>query len=287
MLTSTLDKQAWQWRDHSIEYTVSGEGNPIVLIHGFGASIGHWRKNIPVLAQAGYRVYALDLLGFGGSDKPIIDYNLDLWRDQIKDFWQDQIQEGTIFIGNSIGGLLALMLLSQYPQIATGAILLNCAGGLNHRPEELNLPLRLMMGGFSQLVGSPLLGQWLFNQVRQKSRIRQTLYQVYCDRDAVTDELVEILHEPSNDPNAQKVFASVLAADPGPKPKDLLDKIEHPLLVLWGDRDPWTPISGAKIYQDDPRIDFELIEGAGHCPHDENPTEVNEKILQWLKLKNL
>jgi len=287
MLTSTLDKQAWQWRGYSIKYTVSGKGAPILLIHGFGASIGHWRKNIPVLAQAGYRVYALDLLGFGGSDKPIIDYDLELWKDQIKDFWQDQIQEGTIFIGNSIGGLLALMLLSQYPQIATGAILLNCAGGLNHRPEELNLPLRLMMGGFSQLVGSPLLGQWLFNQVRQKSRIRQTLYQVYCDREAVTDELVEILHEPSNDPNAQKVFASVLAADPGPKPKDLLEKIEHPLLVLWGDRDPWTPISGAKIYQDDPLIDFELIEGAGHCPHDENPTEVNEKILQWLKLKNL
>jgi pimeloyl-ACP methyl ester carboxylesterase len=46
------------------------DGVPVLLIHGFGASVGHWRNNIPALAAAGYRTYAIDLLGFGGSDKP-------------------------------------------------------------------------------------------------------------------------------------------------------------------------------------------------------------------------
>ena len=67
----TLDK---------IRYTVAGEGQPLLLIHGFGASIGHWKKNIPVLAEAGYRVFALDLLGFGASDKAPLDYTLELWQ---------------------------------------------------------------------------------------------------------------------------------------------------------------------------------------------------------------
>jgi pimeloyl-ACP methyl ester carboxylesterase len=46
------------------------DGIPVLLIHGFGASVGHWRNNIPAYAAAGYRTYAIDLLGFGGSDKP-------------------------------------------------------------------------------------------------------------------------------------------------------------------------------------------------------------------------
>ena len=286
-LLKTVSKETWLWEGHNIRYSVTGEGKPLLLIHGFGACIGHWSKNIPVLAEAGYKVYAIDLLGFGGSDKAAISYSLELWQAQIKAFWDIHIQEKTVFIGNSIGGLLALLLVSEYPEIAAGGILINSAGGLNHRPEELNLPLRVVMGGFTQLVASPVLGKWLFNQVRQKSRIRQTLYQVYSDRQAVTDELVEMLYEPSNDPNAHKVFASVLTAPAGPRPSQLLAKVTHPLLVLWGDRDPWTPISGAKIYQDNDNIEFSIIKGAGHCPHDENPTEVNQKILRWLEGKDI
>jgi len=63
------------WQGHKIQYTVMGTGRPLVLIHG-SAAIGHWRKNIPVLAAGGYQVFALDLLGFGGSDKPALDYTL-------------------------------------------------------------------------------------------------------------------------------------------------------------------------------------------------------------------
>lgn len=55
----------------------------VVLIHGFGASVYHWRYNIPALVKAGYRVLALDLLGFGLSDKPMMEYSAETWRDQV------------------------------------------------------------------------------------------------------------------------------------------------------------------------------------------------------------
>jgi pimeloyl-ACP methyl ester carboxylesterase len=278
----------WPWRGHQICYTVEGSGRPIVLIHGFGASIGHWRKNIPALVEGGYRVFALDLLGFGASDKPQLDYTLELWEEMVADFWAAHIQEPAIWVGNSIGGLLALMVLAHHPAIASGGVLLNCAGGLNHRPDELNPPLRFIMGTFTRLVSSSLVGPFLFNRIRQRQQLRSTLKQVYCDHNAVTDELVELIYQPSCDPGAQKVFASILTAPPGPKPCELLPDIQQPLLILWGEADPWTPISGATLYQelahDQPqRVMFQAIADAGHCPHDERPEDVNRLILNWLE----
>jgi pimeloyl-ACP methyl ester carboxylesterase len=284
--TTQLEKLTWNWRGYKIQYTVQGSGMPLLLVHGFGASIGHWRKNIPVLAAGGYRVFALDLLGFGGSDKPALEYTVDLWQDQIKDFWEAQIQQPTVFVGNSIGGLLCLMVMANHPEIAAGGVLLNSAGGLSHRPDELLLPLRVIMGTFNRLVRSPQIGPFLFNLIRQKPRIRRTLLQVYRDSEAVTDELVDLLYAPSCDPGAQKVFAAIVTAPPGPRPTELLPKIQAPLLVIWGEADPWTPIAGAKVYQDltgSHNVRFLSIPNTGHCPHDERPEVVNPAIINWLE----
>lgn len=276
----------WTWQGHKIQYTVMGTGRPLVLVHGFGASIGHWRKNIPVLANAGYRVFAIDLLGFGGSDKAPINYSVEVWVELLKDFWTEHIQEPAVFIGNSIGALLSLIVLVEHPEIAAGGVLINVAGGLSHRPHELNPPLRIVMGAFNRFVRSPLTGKFVFNRIRQKAQIRRTLYQVYRDRTAVTDELVDLLYTPACDPGAQQVFASILTAPPGPTPVELLPKVERPLLVIWGADDPWTPITGAKIYEEARKNGKEIkivpIPNAGHCPHDEVPDVVNAQIVAWL-----
>ncbi|MDJ0675412.1 MAG: alpha/beta fold hydrolase [Calothrix sp. MO_167.B42] len=286
LTTDNLEKLLWNWQGYNIQYTVMGKGKPLVLIHGFGASIGHWRKNISVLANAGYQVFALDLLGFGGSAKAPIDYTMEVWVELLRDFWQVHIQEPAIFIGNSIGALLSLMVLAEHPEISTGGVLINSAGGLSHRPHELKLPLRVVMATFNKLVSHPITGKFLFNNIRRKSQIRRTLYQVYCDRNAVTDELVDLLYTPACDPGAQQVFASILTAPAGPAPDELLPKVKHPLLVLWGANDPWTPITGAKIYEqaqeDGKNIQVVPIANAGHCPHDEVPHLVNPQIINWL-----
>lgn len=283
---NSWSKQEWYWQGHKICYTVAGTGKPLLLIHGFGASIGHWQKNIPVLAAAGYQVFAIDLLGFGNSAKPPLDYTLELWQSQIKDFWSEHINQPTIFIGNSIGALISLMLVTNYPEISAGGVLINCAGGLNHRPGDLNPVLGMVMGGFTKLISNPATGKVIFDNIRRKSQIRRTLYQVYCDRSSVTDELVEMLYQPSCDPGAQRVFASVLTAPAGKSPTELLPFLQRPLLVIWGEKDPWTPVAGAKIYQEsaiaNSDVQFTIIPNAGHCPHDENPQAVNNKIINWL-----
>jgi len=284
-----LEKHAWTWQGHQIQYTVQGQGPPLLLVHGFGASSGHWRRNIPTLATAGYQVFAVDLLGFGDSDKPPLAYALELWEQQLQEFCQAFIGQPTVVVGNSIGGLLTLMLLADHQQLARAGVLLNCAGGLNHRPDELNPGLRLVMGTFTRLVSSPWIGPLVFNQVRQKHRIRSSLKQVYCSHDAVTDELVDLIYRPACDPGAQQVFASILTAPAGPRPTDLLPKIQQPLLVLWGENDPWTPIQGADVYRQlsqsatPPAVTFHAIPETGHCPHDERPEVVNPLVIEWLQ----
>jgi pimeloyl-ACP methyl ester carboxylesterase len=284
-----LEKHTWHWQGHTITYTVQGAGQPLVLIHGFGASLGHWRKNIPVLAAAGYQVYAIDLLGFGESDQPDMAYTLDLWQALLHDFWQAFIQTPAVYIGNSIGGLLTLMMLANHPSTARAGAVLNCAGGLNHRPEEMHPPLSWVMGAFTWLVSSKTVGPVVFNQVRRKGRIRSSLKQVYRNPEAITDELVEMLYTPACKPTAQKVFASIVTAPPGPRPGELLPTIQQPLLVLWGENDPWTPIQGATIYrqlaEDTTRptpVTFHSIPNTGHCPHDERPEVVNPLLVDWL-----
>jgi pimeloyl-ACP methyl ester carboxylesterase len=292
VITATsLEQRSWTWQGHTIPYTVRGEGQPLLLIHGFGASIGHWRKNIPVLAENGYQVYALDLLGFGGADKPALDYSLTVWQQQIEAFWAEKIQKPTVFVGNSIGGLVALMLMAYAPKITAGGVIINCAGGLNHRPKELNFPIRFIIGAFTGLVRSPVTGRFIFEQIRQKNRIRNTLKQVYRDHSAITEELVEILYQPSCDAGAWEVFASIVSAPPGPSPQELLPQIDRPLLVIWGEDDPWTPITGSVIYQERAKTSsntqFHPIAQAGHCPHDEHPETVNHLILRWLSETSL
>jgi pimeloyl-ACP methyl ester carboxylesterase len=212
---------------------------------------------------------------------------MELWEELVVDFWQEYINQPTVFIGNSIGALLSLMLVSKKPQISAGGVLINCAGGLNHRPHELNFALRQIMGVFTRIVASPRWGQFVFDRVRQKSNIRSSLYQVYPRREAVTEELVDIIYQPACDPGAQKVFASILTAPAGPTPEELLLHLDRPLLVLWGDKDPWTPIKGAKSFQDladaGQAIEVIPINDAGHCPHDEFPELVNPAIINWLE----
>ncbi|WP_404784067.1 alpha/beta fold hydrolase [Altericista sp. CCNU0014] len=288
-LHAALPRLSWQWRGFDLCYTVLGEGQPLLLIHGFGVTYAHWRKNIPALAEQGYRVYAIDLLGFGASEKPALDYSLELWQEMIRDFWQAQIQQPMVVVGNSIGALLGLMVLARYPDMAVGGILLNVAGGLNHRPDEFNLPLRIIMGIFAGVVQNPWIGPILFDRVRQKRRIRNTLKQVYGNPEAITDELVEIIYEPTCDPKAQKVFASILGAPPGPRVAELLPCIQQPLLVLWGEADPWTPIQGSQVFQEwatdrkESKLQVVAIPDTGHCPHDERPEIVNPLMIDWLK----
>lgn len=289
MQVQSIPGSYWQWQGHSIYYVRAGQSQkerpPLLLIHGFGASTDHWKKNIARLQQD-FEVWAIDLLGFGRSAKPNLSYNGDLWRDQLNDFVERVIDRPVVLAGNSLGGYCALYLAASRPETAAGLILLNCAGSFSE-PEVAQKPPFVVKDFSNRLIRSILLQPWanylLFQYVRQRSVIRKTLEKVYLDRSAVTDSLVEDIYRPSLDKGALEVFASVFKAPKGETNDLLLAKLACPLLMLWGEADPWMNARerGSLFRTYYPTLTEYYLQ-AGHCPHDEVPDRVNASILAWV-----
>ena len=277
----------WSWRGHSIYYVRAGQSQPssppLLLVHGFGASTDHWRKNIQGLS-AEFEVWAIDLLGFGRSTKADLVYGGDLWRDQLQDFITQVMGRPAVLAGNSLGGYASLCLAAQRPESAVGLILLNPAGPFTDaQPATKPDPFREVLFNLSRSVLLMPLPSWLlFQYVRQKSMIRQTLEKVYLDKTAITDELVDDIYRPSCDPGAATVFASVFKSPQGEKNDLLLRQLACPLLMLWGEGDPWMSgrSRGAKFREHYPQLTEYYLQ-AGHCPHDELPEQVNALIRDW------
>lgn len=290
VLTSTepISGQYWLWRDQKIYFVKAGHNSqrpPLLLVHGFGASTDHWRKNISELSQD-FEVYAIDLLGFGRSQKPAWEYSGDLWRDQLHDFITENIQRPTVIAGNSLGGYSSLCVAADYPQSIAGVVLLNSAGPFTDTNPLGAKKVSPMQKAIGQTMQGVLRQSWanqlLFTFVRQKSRIRSTLQKVYLDRSAVTEQLIEEIYRPSCDEGAAQVFASVFSTPQGKKVDELLKAIACPLLMIWGEGDPWmnSRARGAKFRDFYPALTEHYI-NSGHCPHDESPEIVNGLIRDW------
>ncbi|GIL88372.1 hypothetical protein Vretimale_15044 [Volvox reticuliferus] len=262
----------WKWRGHTIHYKTAGCGEPIVLVHGFGLSSFHYRRNIPMLAE-NYKVYAIDLLGFGKSSKPILQYSMELWRDLLLDFNAEFLGgKPAVMVGNSIGGLACLMVNAASPPDAIrGTVLLNSAGAMNNKGVIGDwrilavYPLLLLI---DFLLSIPAVSAALFNNVRTRDNIRQVLQNgVYRNPSNVDEELVEEVFAPSCDPGAREVFVSVITGPPGPKPWALMSDVKGPLLVLWGDKDTLTPADGPvgrflkALPERRPETTFKMLEG--------------------------
>lgn len=141
----------WRWTEtEKIRYASSGDGNkkaPIVMIHGFGSSADTWREQYAALAAAGHPVYGIDLLGFGGSDKPVeASYSINLWAGQVLDFVEEVVVkqghgESAILFGNSIGSLgemqppITLRVMHAPPPSIENPII--SASGQHHFPSSI------------------------------------------------------------------------------------------------------------------------------------------------------
>ncbi|MGB5975517.1 MAG: alpha/beta fold hydrolase, partial [Nodosilinea sp.] len=276
----------WYWRDQAIHYVVGGgdrpDRPPLLLVHGFGASTDHWRKNIEGL-QADFQVWAIDLLGFGRSAKPDWAYSGDLWQAQLHEFITEVIGRPAVLAGNSLGGYASLCVAANHPESAAGLVLLNSAGPFSTPDQTPPPPPNPIAKAVQSLMLQPLPSWLLFQYVRQPATIRRTLQQVYVDKTAITDQLVEDIRRPSGDPGAAKVFASVFKSRQGEKVDLLLQKLTCPLLMLWGEGDPWMNCrdKGAQFREHYPTLSEHYLQ-AGHCPHDEVPEQVNGLLKQWV-----
>ncbi len=294
------NQRNWVWRGWQTRYTYvrcqsncenmeghQSENAPMLLLHGFGASIGHWRQNISVLSQR-HTVYALDLLGFGASEKAIANYDVNFWVEQVYEFWQTFIQVPVILLGNSTGSLISIVANATYPDMVEGLIMINLPDP-GAQAEAIPPWLLPTVELIQNMVASPLLLRALFLIVRRPSVIRRWVKLAYSNPDLITEELVEILARPPRDRGASRAFCILFkimgSTKLGPSVKTVLPALKTPMLLIWGKQDLFIPpklANPSQFTQLNPHLQLIEVDNAGHCPHDERPEIVNHLILDWI-----
>jgi pimeloyl-ACP methyl ester carboxylesterase len=285
------NQRDWVWRGWQTRYTYLRasknlpDRSPVLLLHGFGASIGHWQHNLEFLALD-RTVYGVDLVGWGGSRKPDISYNIDLWVDQVYDFWQTFIGQPTILIGNSIGSLVALVAAARHPEMAVTTIMVSLPD-LSAEQELIPRLLQPLVNGIKRSILNPPLLRTLFKFVSRPQVARKWAQIAYANPDRVTDELVDLFLTPAREPEAMAAFVKIMqgmtSSNFSPNIRQLLPEMKIPMLLIWGCEDRMIPPHTADILLKlNPLLKLVNLEGAGHCAHDEVPDVVNQLMSDWL-----
>jgi pimeloyl-ACP methyl ester carboxylesterase len=300
-------RRDWRWRGWKIHYTHTRcetltSPPPILLLHGFGASIGHWRHNIPALSQH-HPVYAVDLLGFGGSEKPTTNYTTELWVAQVYDFWRHFIGQPVVLIGHSLGSSIGLALATAHPEMLAGLVMftlpdasvLPWVGAIRSLYRQwpwlrsplvqalINLPWAILR----RFLTFPPLFVPLFRLIRQPRNIRQWAKGAYRQVDAVDDELVDVFSSPAYDRGAMRALAAMVNAKGIDQidysARSVLPHLTLPILLIWGKQDRAVPPSLApRFLTYNHSIQLIELEDVGHCAHDECPAAMNQILLDWL-----
>ena len=296
-------KRFWNWKNYQIAWQVEGELNnkadiAIVLIHGFGACKDHWRYNQNKISSIA-PCYAIDLVGFGDSSKPEsqllyenktssnFNYCFDNWSQQVFDFCNEIVKKPVLLIGNSIGGVIALNTSEKLSEKCLGIVLIDCAQRTmdDKRLHEQSLLMRFLRPVIKTLVRQRFLSSNLFKNAANPAFIEKILKVAYPSGNNVNKELVDILYKPTQGKGAPEAFRGFINLFDDYLAPYLLKNLNHPVHLIWGEKDPWEPVKEAERWFEtfDCVKSLEVISNAGHCPHDEMPEKVNpiiEKIVQ-------
>lgn len=244
----------------NIHYFEVGQGPTVILLHGLGGAKEFWLSNIGAVASK-YHVYAIDLIGFGQSDKPLINYKVATFTDFLHGFMQaEKIAKATL-VGNSLGGWIALDFTAQYPEMVDKLVLVDSAGLSWGRGPAVDLNPSTMAG-------------W-----------RVMLESIFYDKKIVTDQVVQQAFSDRLSRNdgytIDRTLAGFVAENQFEDTK--LASIHAPTLVIWGREDKLIGMdAGQKLHDGIPGAQMVVLEHSGHVPQIEKPAEFNQALLEFL-----
>lgn len=294
----------WFWQGLTTHWRVEGpeQGQALVLLHGFGASSEHWRHNVARLASAGYRVFALDLIGFGRSSQPgytrrqPIDNRL--WARQLCAFLEQVVgatpARPAVVVGNSLGGLTALTGAVLRPDLVAAVAAAPLPDPALMQPIPLRRPRlwRRLRRPLVVAVMRLLPLELLVPLISRTPLIRLGLQGAYRRSIRHDTELHQLVAAPARRSSAARALRAMsigMALRPrGATAPALLERLAllsrpNPLLLLWGRQDRFIPLQiGERLQQRHPWLELQVIDNCGHCPHDESPEAFDQVLLSWL-----
>jgi pimeloyl-ACP methyl ester carboxylesterase len=259
-------------------WSAGKKGSIVILLHGVGCHVEFWERNIAALARE-HRVFAVDIVGYGRTDKPEVVYTFELMADFVLDFMKTMGIDKASLVGNSMGGGISLTVAAQAPERVEKIVLVDPVGlGRGVSPV-----LRLMT--------LPVIGNVLTKPGR-KGVVRQMQLCLY-DPSQASDDFIDRLTTIGMLPGNQRSFLSLLretATIVGVKKGIVADfsarlkKIKTPILMIWGRQDQILPVAdGEAAVQKMVNGRLHVMDRAGHLPQIDKPEEFNATVLDFLR----
>lgn len=253
-----------------IRYIDAGRGPAVLFLHGLGASMYAWRKNLAPVLAAGFRVIALDHRGFGFSDKPPTGYDNATYARLTVTLLDSLHVADAVLVGHSMGGAIAAAVALEHPGRVRGLVLIGSAG------LGVREPIILRVGRW------PVLGP-LVLALRGRGLTERLLQSTYLDPRKVSPADVDQYYAPVAEPEYGRALHAVLREFQFDGLGGGVDRVATPTLVVWGEADRWVPIAlGRLLAASIPHAAF-LTVPAGHSVQEEAPDEVNHLLIQFLK----
>jgi pimeloyl-ACP methyl ester carboxylesterase len=239
-----------------------------------------WRRNFDELARD-FRVYALDLLGFGFSDKPAnASYSADLYVELIVDFIREVAGAPASLIASSLGAAYSVRVADEQPELVRSLVLVSPtgAGNLRARPGMTG-------AAFYGLLQSPVLGTSFYNVIASERSIRDYARQeLFYDRRRASPRLVAQYYATSHQPGAQHAIAAFLSGYLNTDTRESFARLKQPVTLVWGKQDQTNPIEhAAELLSLNPRAGLEIFDRCRMMPQEEHPEKFNALIRNKLR----
>ncbi|CAN5913683.1 alpha/beta hydrolase [soil metagenome] len=270
-----------RWNGYNLAYTVAGEGEPLLLVHGIyaGASSFEFRKNFGELSQH-FRVYALDLLGCGLSERPPRRYEPEDVTSQIEVFAREEIGSPTHLVANSLAAALAMPAVVRSPGLFKKIIFI-CPTGYATLGQRSGLLGDVIYGLFR----TPVLGDSLYHAIVSRRGICFYLGRMsYHDRAFVTRELVDSYYRTSHQPGGKYLPAAFASGNLNQDVADYWPRVPHKSLICWGQEAKTSPVHEADGFiRRNPRSEPRIFRDSALLPHDERAETFNEQVRDFLQ----
>ena len=272
------DSGWYEWRGYRIAWTRRGHGPAILLVHSIHAAgwSYEWRHNVDALAAAGHTVWTIDLLGFGRSDRPDVDYSARLYVDLLRDFIDEAIAQPTVLVASSLSGAHAVAVAAGFRSV-TGLILVGAPG-----ITILARPAKPANDATHAMIVAPFAGQALFNTLAVRRSLAFFLRRSYEDDALVTPEVLDAYSATAHQPGARFAPAAFLGMRLNLYVGGALGRVRQPMLLTWGREAKEVPLAELDNYRAiRPDAQVRTFEGCGALPHDERAAEWNAAVLEF------
>jgi pimeloyl-ACP methyl ester carboxylesterase len=279
------EERRYPWKDGDMYYQVKGarEARPLLLIHSFGpgASSYEWRKNIAALAEQ-FRVYTVDLMGFGLSDHPTTDYTAETFADLIGDFIKEVIGKPTVVVAHGLTCAYVVANAYRHPKLFERLILVAPPGAMLQEPV-----LGPLNAAWKTVLRLPIVGQFLYNLLTSRKAIRSYFdNQGYHNPSLIQDELVEYIYTSAHQPNSRYPMASFVSDYLTMDVHEPLARLQMPVVILWGREGLTTPTALSDAFKRiNPRIDVRILDKCSFELQDEQAASFNNLVKEFAVAK--